>query len=72
MIALRERAAGSGRGIGRMAVSVLAFGSSLWAIAGAGQGAVFWGFLLLIAGLPVYVAMRWRGREESPAETAGE
>ncbi len=64
MMALRERAAGSGPRIAQMTVSVLAFGFSLWAIAGAGQGTVFWGFLLLVAGLPVYVAMRWRGGEE--------
>ncbi len=63
IIALRERGtqADSGRAVGRMALSVLAFGFSLWAIAGAGQSTVYWGFLLLVAGLPVYAAMRWRG-----------
>lgn len=63
MIALRERgtSAASGKTIGRMALSVLAFGFSLWAIAGAGQKTVFWGFILLVAGLPVFAAMRWRG-----------
>jgi APA family basic amino acid/polyamine antiporter len=34
---------------------VLAFGYSLWAMAGAGAETIYWGFLLLIAGLPVYV-----------------
>ena len=33
----------------------LAFAYSVWAIAGAGADVVYWGFLLLIAGLPVYV-----------------
>jgi APA family basic amino acid/polyamine antiporter len=33
----------------------LAFLYSIWAMAGAGQETVYWGFLLLIAGLPVYV-----------------
>lgn len=36
-------------------VHVLAFAYSVWAIAGAGADVVYWGFLLLIAGLPVYV-----------------
>jgi APA family basic amino acid/polyamine antiporter len=37
------------------AVHVLAFAYSVWAIAGAGAEVVYWGFLLLISGLPVYV-----------------
>jgi APA family basic amino acid/polyamine antiporter len=36
-------------------VAALAFGYGLWAIGGAGAGTVYWGFLLLVAGLPVYV-----------------
>ena len=36
-------------------ISALAFAYSLWAIGGAGAEVVYWGFLLLIAGLPVYV-----------------
>ena len=35
--------------------AMLAFAYSLWAMAGAGTEAIYWGFLLLIAGLPVYV-----------------
>ena len=35
--------------------AALAFGYSLWAIAGAGQEIIYWGFLLLVCGLPVYV-----------------
>ena len=64
IMALRERFGADGSGgsapVGRMAVSVLAFGFSLWAVVGAGYETVFWGFLLLVAGIPVYVAMRWR------------
>ena len=33
----------------------LAFIYSLWAIGGAGRDTVYWGFLLLLAGIPVYV-----------------
>lgn len=36
-------------------VAVMAFAYSLWAIAGAGETSVFWGFLLILAGLPFYV-----------------
>jgi APA family basic amino acid/polyamine antiporter len=32
----------------------LAFCYSLWAIGGAGRDAVYWGFLLLLAGIPLY------------------
>jgi APA family basic amino acid/polyamine antiporter len=35
-----------------------AFAYSLWAIGGAGADVVYWGFLLLLAGLPVYVYVR--------------
>jgi APA family basic amino acid/polyamine antiporter len=41
--------------LGGAIVAALAFAYSLWAIAGAGAEVVYWGFLLLIAGLPVYV-----------------
>jgi APA family basic amino acid/polyamine antiporter len=37
--------------------AALAFGYSLWAIGGAGQETVYWGFLLLVCGLPVYVVV---------------
>lgn len=40
---------------GASTIAALAFGYSLWAIGGAGTEVVYWGFLLLLAGLPVYV-----------------
>ncbi len=43
------------RGSGGVVAAALAFAYSLWAIGGAGPEVVYWGFLLLIAGLPVYV-----------------
>ena len=45
--------------------AALAFAYSLWAIGGAGQETIYWGFLLLVCGLPVYVC----GRQDWPAET---
>jgi basic amino acid/polyamine antiporter, APA family len=41
--------------LGPSIIAALAFAYSLWAIGGAGAEVVYWGFLLLIAGLPVYV-----------------
>ena len=43
-------------------VAALAFAYSLFAIYGAGQDTVFYGFLLLLAGLPVYV---WQTRRRT-------
>lgn len=40
----------------------LAFIYSLWAIYGAGEKAVYWGFLLLLSGIPFYVWMKYRNR----------
>ena len=43
---------------GAAATCAGAFVYSLWAIGGAGADVVYWGFLLLMAGLPVYVFVR--------------
>jgi APA family basic amino acid/polyamine antiporter len=56
-------------------VATLAFGYSVWAIAGAGEDIVTKGFVLLLCGIPVYVGMRWwEGRKaehlEVPAPAA--
>lgn len=37
----------------------LGFAYSLWAVYGSGQDTVFYGFLLLLAGVPFYVLMQW-------------
>ena len=44
----------------------LAFLYSLWALAGSGEGIVYWGFLLLMAGLPVYIWIEWQKRKDNP------
>ena len=46
-------------------VAGLAFAYSVWAIAGAGYQVVFRGFMLLLAGVPVYLWVRWRDRPTS-------
>jgi len=59
--ALRDRGmAGSGPQVGRMVIATLAFAFSIWAVIGAGAAVVFWGFVAIIFGLPVYIAMRFR------------
>jgi APA family basic amino acid/polyamine antiporter len=57
-----SRASGTGLGAG-LVVSSLAFGYSLWAVGGAGQEIVYWGFILLMAGVPVYVWIRLQRKE---------
>ena len=45
---------------GHSVVSALAFGYAAWAIMGAGREAVYWGSLLLLAGIPVFVWLKRR------------
>jgi APA family basic amino acid/polyamine antiporter len=52
---LRRQDRAPGLSTGAAVVAALAFAYSLWAIGGAGAEVVYWGFLLLMAGLPVYV-----------------
>ncbi|UCF18662.1 MAG: amino acid permease [Gemmatimonadota bacterium] len=66
LIAVRHGLASGLRGVLRPAtVAIAAFAYSVVAVAGSGRDAVFWGFLLIIAGLPVYVAMVARARPSS-------
>jgi basic amino acid/polyamine antiporter, APA family len=41
------------------AIAFFAFAYSVWAIAGAGEDIVTKGFVLMLAGVPVYIGMRW-------------
>ena len=50
---------------------MLAFAYSFWTIYGSGEETIAKGFLLLTAGIPVYVYLRWRqSRERVAVETA--
>jgi APA family basic amino acid/polyamine antiporter len=62
-----REASGGARKTGPVLVAILAFLYSSWAIAGSGQEAVYWGFLLLMAGVPVYVWVK-RGQAASRLE----
>jgi basic amino acid/polyamine antiporter, APA family len=61
MLYLRNPAAYGGRSLGRSGViAALVFAYSLSAIYGAGADVVYCGFPLLLAGLPVFVGIKWR------------
>ena len=38
----------------KITIAIVAFAYSLWAVAGSGQESVYWGFLLLMIGVPLY------------------
>ncbi|MDB5010925.1 MAG: amino acid permease [Mucilaginibacter sp.] len=54
----------SGGWISAILLFVLAFSYSLWAIAGTGKEAVYLGFLLLMAGIPFYVLIIYRNKQQ--------
>jgi APA family basic amino acid/polyamine antiporter len=63
VIFVRERESFSGQRLaGASVIAVLALAYSLWAIVGTGAETVFWGFILLLAGFPVYLWQRRKGR----------
>lgn len=43
----------------------LAFAFSLWATAGAGRDTLYWGTLLMLAGLPLYAWQKWNQAEKA-------
>ncbi|MGK0459098.1 MAG: APA family basic amino acid/polyamine antiporter [Polaribacter sp.] len=45
-------------------LGTLGFSYSIWAIFGTGSETVFYGFLLLLSGIPFYVLMHWNKREK--------
>jgi APA family basic amino acid/polyamine antiporter len=59
MIFFSDRQRFSGQRLGAsITIAVLAFIYSIYAIVGSGASAVMWGFVLMLAGLPVYVWMK--------------
>jgi APA family basic amino acid/polyamine antiporter len=55
----------SGELLAAIVVGSLAFAYSLWAIAGSGQSSVYWGFLLLLAGIPFYIGVVYKRNAEN-------
>jgi APA family basic amino acid/polyamine antiporter len=59
MIFIKHREQFSGkRLLGSSIIAVIAFAYSVWTVYGSGADTVLYGFLLLLAGIPVYVWMR--------------
>lgn len=52
-----------------ISVALLAFIYSLWAVGGTGQETVYWGFLLLMAGIPFYVWASYKKQTDDAAIT---
>ena len=50
-------------------IALFAFAYSVWAISGAGDDVIAKGFVLLLAGIPVYVLVRWRQAREKRTST---
>ena len=50
---------GRSKGIA-LILPTLGFAYSLWAVSGSGMEAVYWGFILLLAGIPLYIYIRYR------------
>lgn len=60
MLFVKDRDRFSGRKLTTdVVIASLAFIYSVWAIYGAGQEVAFYGLLLLLAGIPIYVWMKW-------------
>ncbi|MHA4806448.1 amino acid permease, partial [Flavitalea flava] len=60
LLVLKKKETGKRQRVGALVIASLAFIFSLWAVIGAGQTVVFWGTLLLIAGIPFYVWVVWK------------
>jgi APA family basic amino acid/polyamine antiporter len=60
------------RALALVIVALLGFAYAFWAMVGSGNKTIAWGFMLLMAGLPVYVGIRWwrRRTKAAPVETA--
>jgi APA family basic amino acid/polyamine antiporter len=61
MLMFKEPERFSGRRLALDAtIAVLAFAYSFWMVYGAGETYIAQGFLLLLAGIPVYIWLKWR------------
>lgn len=70
MIVLRTGRTLAGLQIAKVAVlGALGFAFALWALFGAGAQTVFYGFLLIVIGVPVHVWIKWRNSRAGIART---
>jgi APA family basic amino acid/polyamine antiporter len=45
-----------------LCIGCCAFVYSIWALYGTGEQEIFWGFLVLMVGIPLYTWRQWRNR----------
>ncbi|MCJ1885965.1 amino acid permease [Pseudomonas sp. LA21] len=55
-----------------LAIGCLGFLYSLWALYGTGEQAIFWGFLVFMAGIPMYTWRQYRNRAQGLPLAAGD
>lgn len=69
MCAIAEmlRSRGRTRQVRNVLLASIAFGFALWAAAGTGTRSLYWGTLVMLAGLPVYAWQRWSRSEAAAA-----
>ncbi|NVJ69126.1 MAG: amino acid permease [Alphaproteobacteria bacterium] len=65
LFAIRDPHASRGVHLRDTVVAALGFGYAFWIIAGSGHESVYWAFLLLLAGMPIYVWVTRQRREET-------
>ncbi len=63
LYAVRDPHASRGVHLRDTIVAAIGFGYAVWIIAGSGRDSVYWAFLLLLAGLPIYVWVTRQRRE---------
>jgi basic amino acid/polyamine antiporter, APA family len=64
LLATGEMAVSRERLLGEVLLGLVAFAYATWMIVGSGYKAISWGYVLLLAGIPVYVWMRYRSTTE--------
>jgi APA family basic amino acid/polyamine antiporter len=65
------RRAGRAMPVRDLVLACAAFAFSLWALIGAGKDAVFWNFVLLVLGIPLYVWQSRHARAVTSADAIG-
>lgn len=58
---------GAKSGASMAAIGGIGFTYAVWELYGSGQAAVFWGFLVTIAGIPFFTWRKWRNRLQAKA-----
>lgn len=65
MILIEQKVLKGATWVRAVVLSTGGFLFSIWAISGSGEESVFWGFLMLLAGIPFYVWIIWKENKTS-------